>query len=136
MLKGLVGIIVFIILFIAFIAAVVLYLMYKGIRNIRDVQEQFINNNEKRFSRTEYMRYQNEQRDKNPFGKDYFKSSGSNKKEKTKSQSQAQKETTTRRTVETGSGVTIIDGRADKKADRKIFDDNEGEYVEFTEVAN
>ena len=69
MLKGLVGIIVFIILFIAFIAAVVLYLMYKGIRNIRDVQEQFINNNEKRYSRTEYMRYQMSRETRTPLAR-------------------------------------------------------------------
>ena len=84
MLKGLVGIIVFIVILIGFIAAVILFLMYKGIRNLRDVQEKFVNQSERRYSRTEYMRYQNEQRDKNPFGKDYFKSSGSSKKEKTK----------------------------------------------------
>jgi hypothetical protein len=107
--------------------------MYKGIRNIRDVQEQFINNNEKRYSRTEYMRYQNEQRDKNPFGKDYFKSSGSNNKEKTKSQSQAQKETTTRRETTTSSGVTIIDDRETEEK-KKIFDNSDGEYVEYEEV--
>ena len=36
--------------------------------------------------------------------------------------------------MQTDSGVTIIDDRGGKQADRKIFDDSEGEYVEFEEV--
>ena len=82
------------------------------------------------FKRTSNKYYKEEEAPK--FKDDYFKSA---EEEKPK-QEKPQKETTTRRTVETGSGVTIIDGRADKKADRKIFDDDEGEYVEFTEIAN
>ena len=31
------------------------------------------------------------------------------------------------------SGETIIDNRHQKRADRKIFDDSDGEYVDFTE---
>ncbi len=127
MLKGLVGIIVFIVIFIAFVAAIVLFIMYKGIRNIRDVQEQFINNSEKKYSRSEYIRNQREQRDKNPFGKDYFKSS-STKKENPK----AKKETTTRRETPMNSGVTIIDDR--ETEEKKIFDNSDGEYVEYEEV--
>ena len=99
-----------------------------GIRYLIDIY-QFINKNEKRYSRTEYMRYQNEQRDKNPFGKDYFKSSGSSKKDKSK----AQKETTTRRETTTNSGVTIIDDRETEEK-KKIFDNSDGEYVEYEEV--
>ena len=40
---------------------------------------------------------------------------------------------TARRTT-TSSGVTIIDERAEQKAERKIFDSGEGEYVEYEEV--
>ena len=35
---------------------------------------------------------------------------------------------------QTDSGVTIIDGRGNQQAERKIFNDNEGEYVEFEEI--
>jgi hypothetical protein len=45
---------------------------------------------------------------------------------------QAEKESTARKTT-TSSGVTIIDGR-DQEDKRKIFDHNDGEYVEFEEV--
>ena len=129
MLKGLVSIIVFIIIFIAIVAAVVLSLMYKGIRNLRDAQEQFMNSGGKKYSRQEYIRYQREQRERNPFDKDYFKSSDSKKKEESK----AQKETTTRRTTTTNSGVTIIDDRETEEK-KKIFDNSDGEYVEYEEV--
>ncbi len=151
MLKGIVGILLFGLAFVIAIAMVIVYFVYKGYRNLRDVQDDIINNTGKRFSRQEYIRYQRENRDKNPFGDDYFKSantssnsrttSGDNskksnsggfgfrRKEQPKSQ---QNENTTRRTT-TSSGVTIIDSRdADEK--RKIFDRNDGEYVEFEEV--
>ncbi len=83
---------------------------------------------EKKFNRQEYIRYQREQREKNPFDKDYFKSSGSSKREEPKTE----KENTTRRTT-TSSGVTIIDDR-ETEGKKKIFDNNDGEYVEFEEV--
>ena len=127
--KGFVAILLLILFLLAGIAALVLYLMYKGVRNFREVQEQFYNG--KKMSRQEYIRYQREQSGKNPFSKDYFKSSGNNsKKEKPKTE----KQNTTRRTT-TSSGVTIIDDREteDKK---KIFDNNDGEYVEFEEVSD
>jgi hypothetical protein len=129
MLKGLVSIIVFGIIIIAVIAMVVLYFLYKGFRNARDIQEEFMRSGGKRYSRQEYIRnQQREQREKNPFGKDYFKSSSDTKKKEPK----AEKETTTRRTT-TDSGVTIIDDRESEEK-KKIFDHTDGEYVEFEEV--
>ena len=125
--KGIVAILLLILFFLAGIAALVLYLMYKGVRNFREVQDQFYNG--KKMSRQEYIRYQKEQRDKNPFGKDYFKSSGNNNK---KQQSQTERQTTTRRTT-TDSGVTIIDDR--EPEEKKIFNHDDGEYVEFEEVS-
>jgi predicted Holliday junction resolvase-like endonuclease len=127
MLKGVIGVLVFLLIFIAIIVAVVISFMYKGIRNMKEAQEQFIKTGGKKFNRSEYIRYQREQKEKNPFDKDYFKSS-SKKQEEPK----AQQETTTRRTT-TSSGVTIIDDReSDEK--KKIFDNNDGEYVEYEEV--
>ena len=40
----------------------------------------------------------------------------------------------TRRTTTTKEGVTIIDQRPPSANRRKIFSDNEGEYVDFKEV--
>ena len=132
MLKGFIAILLFILIGIAVVVAVVLRFMYKGVRNMRDIQEQFMNSNGKRYSRQEYIRNQREQREKNPFDKDYFKSSGSKKNQQQQQQQQAEKQTTTRRTT-TDSGVTIIDDRETEEK-KKIFDNNDGEYVEFEEV--
>ena len=128
MLKGLLILLIFGFLFIVVIALVVLRFIAKGFRSVREVQEEILNSGGKRYSRSEYIRNQREQKDKNPFGNDYFKSSGSTKK--TTSQEDQQK--TTRRTT-TSSGVTIIDDR-EKEDKRKIFDHSDGEYVEFEEI--
>ena len=62
------------------------------------------------------------------FDKDYFKGAG-------KQQQQRGPESNTRRTTTTttGEGVTIIDERPHEEK-RKIFEQEEGEYVDFTEV--
>ena len=128
MLKGLVSIIIFGIIFIAIIAMVVLRFIYKGYRSVREVQDQILNNGGKRYSRGEYIRNQREQQDKNPFGNDYFKSASS-----TKSKEQKKEQQKTTRSTTTSSGVTIIDDR-EVEEKKKIFDHNDGEYVEFEEV--
>jgi hypothetical protein len=128
MLKGLVSIIIFGIIFIAIIAMVVLRFIYKGYRSVREVQDQILNNGGKRYSRGEYIRNQREQQDKNPFGNDYFKSASS-----TKSNKQKKEQHKTTRSTTTSSGVSIIyDREVEEK--KKIFDHNDGEYVEFEEV--
>jgi predicted Holliday junction resolvase-like endonuclease len=128
MLKGVLAFFIFGLIFIVIIALVVLRFIYKGYRSVRDVQEEILNNGGKRFSRGEYIRYQREQRDKNPFGNDYFKSANSSKSKEQKED----KQKTTRRTT-TSSGVTIIDDR-EVEEKKKIFDHDDGEYVEFEEV--
>ena len=128
MLKGVLAFFIFGLIFIVIIALAVLRFIYKGYRSVRDVQEEILNNGGKRFSRGEYIRYQREQRDKNPFGNDYFKSANSSKSKEQKED----KQKTTRRTT-TSSGVTIIDDR-EVEEKKKIFDHDDGEYVEFEEV--
>ena len=63
------------------------------------------------------------------FDENYFKGSGSRKSYRPNSRSQQQ----ARQTTTTKEGVTIIDGRSNQDRHKKIFSDNEGEYVEFTE---
>jgi hypothetical protein len=128
MLKGLLGILIFGLLFIVIIALVVLRFIYKGYRSVRDVQEEILNKGGKRYSRAEYIRNQREQQDKNPFGNDYFKSASSSKNNKQKKEQQK-----TTRSTTTSSGVTIIDDR-EVEEKKKIFDHDDGEYVEFEEV--
>ena len=128
MFKGIVAFLLFILIAIAVVVAIVLRFMYKGVRNMKEIQEEIINTGGKKFSRQEYIRYQRQQSGKNPFSKDYFKSSDNSKKK----QAQAEKQTTTRKTT-TDSGVTIIDDRETEEK-KKIFDHTDGEYVEFEEV--
>ena len=137
-----IGAIVFGLIIIAIIVMVVINFTYRGVKKMREQMDD---------DRYHQMK-EKEHKEKHPFGKDYFKSANTKKQqtarpvnksqeEKPKQQEQPrqqptepnfQKETA-RRTVTTDSNVTIIDDRqtGDK---RKIFDDKDGEYVEFEEV--
>jgi len=127
--------IVFGLILIAVIVMIVIYLAYKGVRKIKQEAEDNYYRSQKR----------KEQKEKNPFGDDYFKSASS-KKQRAQSQYQPRqepfqekvrqeqpKEDAARSTTTTSSGVTIIDDRgSDEK--RKIFERSDDEYVEFEEV--
>ena len=131
------AIILFVLIGITILVMIVINLMYRNVRKLREAAEDYRYHKEK----------QKEQKEKHPFGEDYFKSrnnkqNGRNqsqqyatKNQKTQSQSRQQqgpqqKETTARRTT-IDSGVTIIDDRNEEK---KIFNSGDGEYVEFEEV--
>jgi predicted Holliday junction resolvase-like endonuclease len=126
--------IVFGLILIAVIVMIVIYLAYKGVRKIKQEAEDNYYRSQKR----------KEQKEKNPFGDDYFKSASS-KKQRAQSQYQPRQEPfqekvrqeqpkdATARSTTTSSGVTIIDDRgSDEK--RKIFERSDDEYVEFEEV--
>jgi flagellar biosynthesis/type III secretory pathway M-ring protein FliF/YscJ len=142
--KEILTVVLCILLFIIIVLAI---LFHERVRNIRKVLKQAADAREARrqakedeyFKRTSTKNYKKDDTPK--FKDDYFKSVDNqaetkDKKQETKKGSEQRRyeETTTRRTVETGDGVTIIDDRGNQKSDRKIFDDNEGEYVEFEEV--
>ena len=126
--------VVFGLILITVIVMIVIYLAYKGIRKIKQEAEDNYYRSQKR----------KEQKEKNPFGDDYFKSASS-KKQRAQSQYQPRQEPfqekvrqeqpkeDTARSTTTSSGVTIIDDRgSDEK--RKIFERSDDEYVEFEEV--
>lgn len=126
--------IVFGLILITVIVMIVIYLAYKGVRKIKQEAEDNYYRSQKR----------KEQKEKNPFGDDYFKSASS-KKQRAQSQYQPRQEPfqekvrqeqpkeDTARSTTTSSGVTIIDDRgSDEK--RKIFERSDDEYVEFEEV--
>ena len=144
-----IGAIVFGLIIIAIIVMVIINFSYRSVKKRREEMED---------EHYQHLK-EKEQKEKHPFGKDYFKSAApkkqqttarpANKKqeekpkqqERPKPQEQARKQTaepefqkeTARKTVTTDGNVTIIDDR--KKSDkRKIFDDQDGEYVEFEEV--
>ena len=126
------GIIVFGLIAIAIIVMIVINFTYRNVKRLREDAEDFLYRKEKR----------REQKDRNPFGDDYFKSSRkpgaqSGNKQKagsrttTSSSDSAQEERKTARRTTTSGGYTIIDHRDE---DKKIFDKGDDEYVEFEEV--
>ncbi len=127
MIKFIIGAIIFGLIALAIIILVVINFSYKSLRQLRQAAEDQFELHQKR----------KEQKEKNPFGDDYFKSSDSgsqqsrqtNRTNQAYSSQQADKKTARRTT--TSSGVTIIDER---EADKKIFNHDDGEYVEFEEV--
>ena len=78
-----------------------------------------------RLSKKNYRRRDNEGFD---FDADYFKTT--DKKQKQKKQNQQQSSS---RTFHTADGITITDQRTSNR-DKKIFAQDEGEYVDFKEV--
>ena len=149
MVKFIIGAIVFGLIAIAVIVMLVINFTYRSVKKLRQEVEDNYYRNQK----------QKEQKEKNPFGDDYFKSSkGGRRQSRTQAQyeqreqpkreknpfgddyfkgaqqeqpkQQAEKKDTARKTT-TSSGVTIID---DRDQERKIFDHSDGEYVEFEEV--
>ena len=134
---------------LAIIVMAVVNFMYHNVKKLREAAEDRYYRNMKR----------KEQKEKNPFGDDYFKGSkGGRRQSRTQAQyeqreqpkrnknpfgddyfkgtqkeqstQQTDKKDTARRTT-TDSGVTIID---DRNEDKKIFTHDDGEYVEFEEV--
>ena len=134
--KTIIAVIIFGLIIIAIIVMIVINFTYKGVRKLKEEVEESYYRNQKI----------KEQKERNPFGEDYFKSASTPKKPKTKSdkndksdkqqqqqqQQQSEKEKTAQSNPE-GSRVTIIDDR-DVEDKRKIFDNSDGEYVEFEEV--
>ena len=149
MLKFIIGAIIFGLIAIAIIVMLVINFTYRSVKKLRQEVEDNYYRSQK----------QKEQKEKNPFGDDYFKSSkGGRRQSRTQAQyeqreqpkrdknpfgddyfkstqqeqskQQAEKKDTARKTT-TSSGVTIID---DRDQERKIFDHSDGEYVEFEEI--
>ena len=126
--------IVFGLILITAFVMIVIYLSYKGIRKLKQEAEENYYRNQKR----------KEQKEKYPFGEDYFKSASS-RKQQARSQYQTRQEPyqenvrqeqpkeDTARSKTTSSGVTVIDDRSSDEK-RKIFDRSDDEYVEFEEV--
>ena len=151
MIRILIIAIIFGLIGLAVIFMVIVNFTYKGVKKLREEAEEHYYHNQK----------YKEQKERNPFGGDYFKGGQGRRQSRTQAQyeerenpkreknpfgddyfkgsggrqeqtQQKTKNNTARKTT-TSSGVTIIDGR-DSEDKRKIFDHSDGEYVEFEEV--
>lgn len=136
MFKGILGILLMAFIFVALVMAI---LFHKTLRNLRTILEnqalaraQRKAEEEKEYFRRTSQKYYKPEEKK--FDNDYFKSADEGKP-KQKPQQKPEQKTTTRRTVDMSSGVTVIDDRdTTQQSNRKIFDDGEGEYIEFEEI--
>ena len=115
------------ILIIAAVLLVVLYYLRKGYRFIKRMtngemtEEEFERLSKKNYRRKDYEGFD--------FDADYFKTTDNNQKQKKQKKNQQQ---TSSRTFRTADGITITDQRNSPR-DKKIFAQDEGEYVDFKE---
>ena len=136
------GILGFLLGFILFILIVLAILFHKSLSNFKKILQKTADERAARkqaeedayFKRTSTKHYREENKPK--FKEDYFKGAEESRQQKPRQEQKPQPEATSRRTVNTDGGVTIIDDRGNQQADRKIFDDSDGEYVDFEEVNN
>ena len=125
---GILGVILFIVIVLAILFHKTLSQFRKMLKQAADAREaRRIAEEEEYFKRTSTKHYWKDE-EAPKFKDDYFKSSNTEGRPKQKPRQEP------RRTTQTDSGVTIIDGRGNQQAERKIFNDNEGEYVEFEEI--
>ena len=120
----LLAIFIALILVAAAVMLVVLYYLRKGYRFIKRMTNGEMTEEEfERLSKKNYKRRDDDQQ----FDADYFKTTDNKQKQKQKKQQQA-----TSRTFRTADGITITDQRNSHR-DKKIFAQDEGEYVDFKE---
>ena len=122
----------FLVVFIALLVLVTVLLLVcfdllrKGIRYLRRFSSDDMSDEEfERLSKKNYRK-----QDGPSFNNDYFKGSGWQRNQQ---QQQQQQQSKAQRTTRTADGVTIVDRRDPQKTDKKIFAQDEGEYVDFTE---
>ncbi len=120
------GVIFFLLMFLAVLLLVGLHYFRRFLQRIRKVVTGDFDD-EETFRRMADKHYRGSNDPK--FDKDYFKSAGSSKGSRQRP-SAAYRTTTT-----TSEGVTIIDDRPQQER-QKIFNDGEGEYVDYEVVEN
>jgi len=120
-LKILLSLIGIIFIIIAICVLILAHYIHRGINFFRKAARGEVDDEE--FQRMANKYYRKQDDGQPSFDKDYFKgrSRGS------------QQNGPTHRTMRTAQGVTIIDQRDPNVADRKIFEHDEGEYVDFRE---
>lgn len=105
--------------------AVIVWKVRKRIHDMRDAMQDA---NDEAFQRMADKYYYKKQQGQGPvFDEDYFKGDPNRT---ARHQQEQQHQQHTRRTTQTADGFTIIDDRNPKK---KIFEKNEGEYVDYVE---
>ncbi|MBQ8464136.1 MAG: DUF4834 family protein [Prevotella sp.] len=113
------GIFIGLVVFFTITLLVFFYFLRKGLRFVNRLANGEMTDEEfERLSRKNYRKKEGPS-----FDKDYFRGASQQQKEQFNQ----------RRTTRTADGVTIVDKRDPNKANKKIFAQDEGEYVDFTE---
>ena len=119
----------FFFLIVTCLMAVIVWKVRKRMRTIREAMEDSMQDDA--FQRMADKYYWRKHKEQGPmFDEDYFKGDPNRT---SRHQQEKQKQQQTRRTTRTADGVTIIDEHATDRANKKIFAQDEGEYVDFTE---
>lgn len=109
--------------------AIIVWKVRKRMRAIREAMENSMQDDA--FQRMADKNYYRKHRDQGPvFDEEYFKGDPNRT---TRNQQEKKQQQQTRRTTRTASGVTIIDDRTPDVANKKIFEKNEDEYVDYVE---
>lgn len=109
---------------------VILYYLRKGIRFFRRFSSGDLTEEDFQRMANKYY-YKEKGNNEGPqFDDNYFKGNPNGWRNEQQKQQQQQH---TSRTTRTADGVTIVDSRQPDKVNKKIFAQDEGEYVNFTE---
>ena len=135
MLKGIMGIVLFVFFVVVFILMLTGGYIIRTIKKLRNAAQQAADQQERQFrdetgrQRQQYQYSNRQTNDNRQQAAGRQQQSGQRQQEQERPQ---QEEPQARRT-QTATGETIIDHRHQERENKKIFDDDEGEYVEFTE---
>ncbi len=124
MLKGIFGILIFIFFLFVFFMILLGGTILRAIKNFRKAAEQAAEQQDHRY-RTETGRQRQQYSHRSQSTQNYQNTQNH--------QSYQNTQRDDARRTETSSGETIIDHRHQERENKKIFDDSDGEYVEFTE---
>ena len=129
MLKGILTIILFILVVMTIIVLMITNAIAKFFKKMRNTMEERRNEESDAYFQRYSQKTGYRQQEKIVFDKDYFDSVDNYGWQKREPEKEAPRSTTTK------EGTVIIDHRTPKSSDqKKIFDDGDGEYVEFSEV--
>ena len=118
----------FLFLLVTCFMAVLVWKVRKRMRAIRQALEE--NMSDDAFQRKADKYYYRKHRGEGPvFDEEYFKGDPN----RTARSQQENQRSSTRRTTQTAFGVTVIDDRTPDEANKKIFEKDEGEYVDYVE---
>lgn len=128
MLKGIFGILLFIFFIIVFFLVLLGGTILRAIRNFRKAAEQAAEQQDHRY-RTETGRQRQQYSHRSQKSQSSWNAQNN---QNNQSHQNAQRDDARR--TETATGETIIDHRHQERENNKIFDNSDGEYVEFEEA--